>query len=174
MQSESFSSLVKQYFGYLIDEYNFQIKREYDSFNFNNSSVEFHSPMTIVVVTLERGATFVLIGPSSEPEIARLSLESIIDFLSQGRDTDLIDTKDTIGNIRLQTEYCLSRYATLLQNYGDSVLRGDFSWWVDACKYTLAKIHDTYRSLTSEEPPKDDPLAEYIKIKEANNNWKIN
>ena len=93
MQSELFSSLTKHYFGYLVDEYKFQIIREYDALNFYDGSTEFKSLMTIVVVSLEKGRTFLLIGPVSEPEIARLSLESIIDYLTQGRDVSLHDIK---------------------------------------------------------------------------------
>ena len=120
---ETFPALVHQHFGWLVSEYNFAVSRE------DKVVVEYASPVCRVEVWREHYLVVVLIG-SLEPVVIRRVRTGV---------GDVVEAKDAGAaerwSARLQ-EYLqrpdsidlqLAGRATLLRQYCDEMLRGDFS-----------------------------------------------
>ena len=106
------------------------------------------------------------VGPATEPEVARLSLWALVHYRTRGQETSLFNLGQMPRRIDVVVELQLARYALLLREHCAPVLRGDFSWWLDACKYTLKYIQDDYRLKTGLELPANERFAMYVKSKE--------
>ncbi len=167
MARKTFSSLVRQYFGYLMDDYGFSVTEDvFSSQPYSHGEIEFRSSTTVVSIGLDRFDIFVDIGPSAEPRIARLSLQRIVEFLTQGKETFILNP-DSRSSPKATIESRLARSATGLRQHCDPVLRGDFSWWLDALGYFLKHLQDQYHSMTGLAFPENDQFAMYIRSKQS-------
>jgi hypothetical protein len=150
----TFAELVRWHFKYLTDEYGFSVKEKlYGSEPFSDGIIEFQSSATVVVVQLDRFDLMISIGPSAESEAARLGLSRVIEFLTQGTQTFRLNFPAPPISSENSVESGLAQYAPALRQYCDAALRGDLSWWPDACKYAVKAMQDEYRSLTGLELP---------------------
>lgn len=170
MENSNFPRLVRKYFSYLENTYGFHSVNEhmYGSEPFSDGIIEFQSATTVVTVQKDRWDVFVNIRPSSEPEIAELSINIIVDFLTNEKEIYLEKYPKAPSSIETRVDYQLITYAELLKKYGVPLLRGDFSWWLDACKYFLKRMQDHYRSHTGKELPENERFTMYVKSKEDN------
>jgi hypothetical protein len=169
MVNNTFSQMIRKHFEYLINEYHFSIREEYyGSEPFGDALIEFWSSTTIVSIRLDRLDIIVLIGPFGEEEAARLSLEVIIDFLTHGEIKLLNTSVNSRESFESRIEFLLKRYAYLLRQYCDPILRGDFSIWLDALRYFITIMQNNYRSLTGLDLPLEayKSIEEYIKLRE--------
>jgi len=165
---KTFSELVRRHLKYLTDEYGFSVKeRLYGSEPFSDGIIEFWSSATVVVVQLDRFDLMISIGPSVESEVVRLGLPRVIEFLAQGTQTFRLNFPASPTSSEEIVESGLAQYAPVLRQHCDSVLRGDLSWWPDACKYAVKAMQDEYRSLTGLELPQEayQSLTRYIQSK---------
>lgn len=164
----SFPEIVRKYFGFLEYIYGFSVVKEkmYEDQPFGDGIVEFRSSRSTIYVRLDRGDVLIDILPSSEPEIAKLSLDVIVDFLTNGKETNLVQFLESSNRIEPRVEDQLKLYSDFFLKYVAPLLQGDFSWWINACKYFQEKMRTTYRSWTGEELPENEPFDAYIKSKE--------
>ncbi len=168
MSSIGFSELVGRYFWFLTDEYGFtKTESRYGSEPFSDGMIEFRSPTTIIIIRLNRGEIIEQIGPILEPEIGWLSIAKVAEFLTQGRDTSLVDVSKRMEyDFESWIGYRLSNYAIALRKYCDAFLRGDFARWFEIQKWFLKQMEDEYRSMTGLEFPQNQRYVLYIKQKE--------
>jgi len=166
MNKKSFPSLVRQYLGFLIDDYGFSLKEDINhSESFGEGVIVFWSKTTVVSIRLDRGEIWDEIGPSTEPPVAWLSQGAIIHFLTNEKRKFPINYTEYSNRIDTGIELMLTNYAQLLREYCEPILRGDFSWWLDACEFTLKYIQDEYRSITGLELPENEPFTVYVRSK---------
>ena len=105
-----------------------------------------------------------LIAPSSEPIVAGLSLPYIVEYLTQVDEVFELSFPEHPITLDTRAELSLAQYGIALRRYCEPVLRGDFTWWGDACKYFIKKVQDDYYSLTGLEISDDifKPLNLYL------------
>jgi hypothetical protein len=172
MKQKTFSALVRQYFGFLIEEYGYSLTENlYSTQPFGDGIIQLQSNKIIISIMLDREELSILIGPSTEPEIARLSVEIVVDYLTGGKVKSIISGEWHIWSSTSRIEKRLLKYAKALRKYCEHLLRGDLSGWLGIYKYFVKNLQDEYRSMTGEELPEKSFIA-YILSKEEEKNQK--
>ena len=131
------SDLIKKYFGYLTDSYDFSIISE------SESEVVFKSDVCCVRFLLERGQVFIDLGPGFESW--SFDLGEIILWKDPNSRFGYAFGSD----VNLDQE--LSRLAVLLKKYCDNMLKGDFSMRNDLEKFRK-KRWDTITHASESDP----------------------
>jgi hypothetical protein len=170
MDDNKFVVMVRRYFSFLIREYGYSTREEiYSHESLGDALVEFWSPATLVSIRLDRFDIILLMGPFGEEKVARLSPEILIDFLTAGKNKLLEGHVESGGNLESKLEFELIRYAKVLREYCDPILRGDFSMWLDALKFFIRKMQKDYHSWSGLDLPVEvyKPIEDYIKTKES-------
>ncbi len=91
MEQKSFSALVRRHFGFLIEEYGYSITENlYNTQPFGGGIIQLQSSNVIIYIMLDREDLSILIGPSTEPKIAWLSVDTIVDYLTDGKVKSII------------------------------------------------------------------------------------
>jgi hypothetical protein len=168
--NNSFSLLVRKKLDYLISQYKYSFREELHSTEpFGDCLIEFWSSKTIVSIRLDRMDIVLLLGPLGEVESARLSLEVLVDFMTSRKKQFTAANFDFHGSFEERIEFHLERYASILREYCDPFLRGDFSLWIDALKYYVNYMRNYYCKLTGSElsPEAYKSIEEYINLKES-------
>ena len=170
MTKSSFPNLVNKHFGYLIDNYHFvERKKLYRSEPFSDGVIEFRSAQTVISVRKNRDEIMIRVGPVSDPDISRLSIGDIASFINQSKRLSPFEDIDLPTASEARVEKQITIYANLLKQYCEPMLRGDFSWWMDAFKYFAQNVKEEYRSATGLDLPIKD-FDEYIRSKDNDSN----
>lgn len=168
MSAQSFSSLARQQFKFLVSDYGFAAsERLYGTEPFSGGEIEFRSLTTIVIIVLDRGEVRAQVGPTEEPEIGQLSLIRIVEYFSQGKDQSLLlqDYKPVL-ELPDFVKWRLSLIASALLRYCGAFLHGDFSEWLMIQKWFLNEMRAHYRALTGRELSEEEPFTSYLRSKE--------
>lgn len=152
MESNVFAEIVKKYFHYLIDDYGFHIVEErYAPESFGNSLVVFQLNSTFISLSRDRGDIYLDIGSVSSPKNT-YNLGTVIEFL---RPQDYQQIKvfgfpklpdDPYKRIEIPVRY----WATLLRQYCEPILSGDFSQWNELGEHQRRAVEE----FTKNELPK--------------------
>lgn len=175
MTEKSFVGLARQYLGYLIDEYGFAITGQPSgSEPFSDGIIEFRSDTTIVLLRLDRTDVILSLGPAGEPGEARLGIPMVVDYVTHGEKRGYPDYVAVPGSFVGTVEARIAANASALKEYCEPVLRGDFSWWLDALRYAIARIQSDYRSWTGRELPSGvfSGRLKYIEENQHNSKYK--
>jgi hypothetical protein len=170
MAITTFSDMVRRHFRFLIDEYGFSVKEDlYGSEPMDGGRIEFRSLSTILFIELDRGGLSNRIGPIVEPEVGWSSLEMLVEFFTNGKDTSLVDVSKR-GQYTYESwiEFRLIAYQFGARKYCEPFLRGDFSQWLEIQKWFLEKMEDEYHDKTGLEFPQNQRYTKYLKSKEIN------
>ncbi len=124
ISAEQFDSLTKQFFGFLIDEYHFDLKKK------NNLSYDFETATTRISIFVEFNTVVIGMMPIGE-EDRKLRQKNIlpeqlgISVVARGVKPDLeykVIWDEPIAS-------AMERQSQLLRNYCQDFLRGDFTKW---------------------------------------------
>jgi hypothetical protein len=127
--AEQFDDLTKQFFGFLIDEYQFVLKKK------NDLSYEFETATTRISIFIEFNTVVIGMVPIGE-EDRKLRQKNIlpeplgITVVARGVKPDL-DYK-VIWDEPIAS--AMERESEILKNYCQDFLKGDFSKWIDVLK----------------------------------------
>ena len=169
MEPKLFSELVNKHFGFLRTEYGYSVTEKFSVTEPNRGgSIEFRSEVIVLSVTFDHTDLSVTIRPIAEPEIARLQLEAIVQFLTHGKVKKIVKQKWYILSFSKMIDQGLEMYTSALRQYCEPLLREEVSWWLDACKYTRKQFEELYRSKTGLELG-ETQFSMYIKAKEKDN-----
>ncbi len=162
-EETSFPSLIKNYFGFLLTEYNFTMQEGTGVFG---KTIVYQSLRLIVQICEDRGSIFVFLKPVGEPEIAQLELLNILEALS------VVIPQDLQGPLApAQYDRALAYYASSLKLHCDKLLRGDLSGWVGFLEFALNRMKSEYSLRTKgKQLPKRvyQELEGYISSKSPN------
>jgi hypothetical protein len=126
ISAEEFDSLTKQFFGFLIDEYHFVLKKK------NDLSYDFETATTRVSIFVEYNTVVVGMVPIGE-EDRKLRQKNIlpeqlgVTVVARGVQPNL-DYK-VIWDEPIAA--AMERKSQILKNYCQDFLRGDFTKWTD-------------------------------------------
>jgi hypothetical protein len=159
-----FTELVKKYFRFLVDEFGFSVaNEEHNRQMFGDRVVEYRSPTTVVTVSSE-GFVLTEFGPASEPHVAHFLLFNVISFF----DAKLAEAeKSALGNVRQprrNQESQIARSAELLHQFGEPMLKGDFTQWNEIGQYIDRIAHEKTKASTGRELG-PTALTDYLKSK---------
>ncbi len=164
METGEFPKLVRKYFGYLVDDFDYSVEDKPNNIGpFNYGVIEFRSPKTTIQVGREQDrptdVVYVQVKPSKAPNEVSKSLRWIVDAL--GIKADLPDDFTPPQ----QLENSLKKYAFCLKEHCLEFILGDFSKWDRVLKYFIEKKKEHYRSLTGIELPENtfQAIEHYLK-----------
>lgn len=127
---EEFSSLLKQYFGFLVDEYGFELRKHSDL------NYDFVTSATKISVFIEFDTLVVGIEPVGE-ETSKLLRNNILpektDVIVVARALHPDLNYKIIWNEPIQS--AMERESGLLKDYCEEFLRGDFTKWTKVIDY---------------------------------------
>ena len=117
-----FSQLVRKDFRYMTEEYGFTVGESLQGPEpfaaLGHGKIEFRSQSTIIIIRLDRGEVTTQIGPILEPEIGWLSIIVLVEFLTKGQDTTLLDiSKRAQYDWEGWVAYRVDKYAIALRKY---------------------------------------------------------
>lgn len=164
---KTFPTLTRECFRFLTDDYSFTVKEKlYGTQPYSGGEIEFRSPSTALVVSLDRDGMSARLGPSSEPEIGWLSVESIVERYSHGMDNSLLNLPDRSAyTMEDWVQLRIGRYASAVRKYCVPFLEGDFSEWLELQRWLLKKMQDQYRALSGRDLPENEKFSVYIRSK---------
>jgi hypothetical protein len=149
-----------------VRDYDFSVVEElYGPEPFSDGLVEFRSEHAIVSIRLDRGDVLIRIGPIAEPEIARVSIQTAAEALSQGKVKAIIAPREMPNNFEERIDFQLAKYASALRQYCEPILRADFSDWLSLNRFALEKMQKEYRALTGQSLPDNERLTTYVRSK---------
>ncbi len=138
----AFAEIVKQNFGYLLDNYGFSVVDEsYNPEWFGDALVEFQSAQLQVLVIRERGDVFLFVSPLSHPEY-RFELSEIINFLApnERERVKVYFFPDLPGEPEKSMDLQSANLARVLYQYGSPLLRGEFLQWKELSEFTQRQV----------------------------------
>jgi hypothetical protein len=159
----TFLPLAKTYFQYLIDDYGFRIVAEEAGGPHNTEdegTITYENNTTFVHIGSELPGFTVILGRVRDKGKFFMGLKMLHEFLTFKPDEKLlllsrepadneriraeITSKNlsylsspVTGDIIRDYENSLQDYARWLREYADPLLRGDFSFWLEACQYVV-------------------------------------
>lgn len=161
-----FAELVKQQFRFLIEQYGFSVVDEDKNPRiFGGRLVQFRSETTVVIVTDDQGSVTVDVGPVSEPRIAQYDLINIVSFLAPAEKmSSQINPPELARQPEKRIRYQVEKFASLLKQYCDPFLRGDFSRWIDVGRFIVECSRANYKAITGRELS-EGALERYVNAK---------
>ena len=126
LAAQEFDSLIKQFFGFLIDEYHFALRKK------NDLSYDFETTTTRISVFLEYDTVVVGMVPIGE-EDRKLRQKNIlpeqlgVTVVAKGVDPSFhyeVDWDEPIAS-------SMERQSLVIKNYCQDFLAGDFTKWTD-------------------------------------------
>jgi hypothetical protein len=145
MQSSAFSKLVRKYFDYLTDKFEFSITEErFYPESFGDAIVVFQSPTSFLTVTRERGDVLLEMGPMPNPGKKAYNLGEIIEFLApdEWKGLKVFVFPDLPEKPEDSTEIQVRHLSSLVGQYAEPILRGNFSRWEDLEKFSNKKLKE--------------------------------
>ena len=172
---EQFVELVKKHFQYLLDDYGFSVVDErYEPQVFGNSLVQFHSSNMEIMIVLDRGHVSIDISPHPNPLGYQFGLSTILEYLVPEVERLAYDYSEAPDDYYSRIIWQITRFAPLLHEHCDKVLRGEFSDWKEMDERREKRALREYRALTGKDPIKieseefRDILQEEINHRVAN------
>jgi len=167
----TFVELVKNYFSFLQEDFGFSIsivRKKSSDDPFEDGLVEYRTLKTVITVDLEhRGGVIVDLGPVNEPFVAQTSLFTVIEFLSEEKDKDLLSLRQSpSGNWNFRVEQQIIQAADVLRRYSHQLFSDSFLW-MELLKYSLEKTQRWYRHIPDPNL-RESELERYLKSKMEN------
>jgi hypothetical protein len=127
MEQGLLSSLVRQHFRYLTDEYGFSITHdEYFPEHMGNADMVFMSPQIGIEIVLDRGQVLIDIGSVLQTRKEWFEFSDVIHFFASEIEPVYIFPQD-FANYQAAIESQVSRLAQLMRQYCEPLIRGDLS-----------------------------------------------
>jgi len=163
MQPFSFPDLVKHYFDFLVTDYGYSKDEEIDrAYRFEKGRIKYFSDKTILIIELGRHDFEIKIGPIDEPKFARLTPGQINDFLTQNKEISDYSWPKHLEETEIRFEKTLVQDSAILREKCVAILKGDFSWWIDALEFHLMITKEWVRIRSKGKELPIEPLEEYI------------
>jgi hypothetical protein len=127
MEQGVLSSLVRQHFRYLTDEYGFSITRDdYFPEHMGNADMLFVSPQTGVEIVLDRGQVLINIGPIIQARKEWFEFSDVVHYFAPEIEPVYIFSEDA-SSYQAAIESQVARLAQLMRQYCEPLLKGDLS-----------------------------------------------
>jgi hypothetical protein len=166
MTDKTFSALVRQEFGYLVDDFEFSVEENlYGLEPFSDGTVEFSSGKVVVEVQLDRFDVMVSIGPASEPKVARVGLQTAVAYLTRGKIATIIDKAAALHDYQASINYQVTQYPSVLRHECTPLSQPSFNEWFSLIKFRLEGMQADYKRLTGKDLPIDERLTAYVRAK---------
>jgi hypothetical protein len=164
--ADSFPSLVRREFAYLVDDFSCLIQEKlYGAEPFSDGVIDFWCDKVVVSVELDRFDVIVSIRPPSEPEIARIGLQTAVAYLTKHTVTKIIDKTAAPSEYEAGIKYQIVTYAALMREYCAPVFRETFTEWLAMMQLALREMQEDYKRLTGKSLPSNEPFTAYVKAK---------
>lgn len=166
MAIESFPNLVRREFAYLVDNFGFSVQEKlYGSEPFDDGIIELSSSHAVVSVQLDRGDVLVLVGPASEPTVARVSINTVVEYLTHEQVKDAVALPEMPRGYEARIRYQITQYAAAIRQYCGPIFQEDFSDWLALSKLALKRMQEQYKHWTGKNLPGNDRLTAYVRAK---------
>jgi hypothetical protein len=122
------ADLIVQYFNYLISDYDFHVtKKIFDPDAMGNAFVIFESTKLGIQIVIDRSQVLIKIGDVLEPRRQWLEFSDVVKYFAPSIDSPYIFTQKTETRTWDEAiEIQLNRLASILRQYCEPLLKGDF------------------------------------------------
>ncbi len=144
---------IKRQFSFLTSSYHFLVVEELCAPEaFGNSLVRYRSANVEITVVLDRGQVQVDIASIPNVSNYRFALPTLVEYLApESGETDYV-YPDELTDYYDKIDWQINRLATLLEQYGRPIFRGEFSAWHEVNERRQRQALLEYRKLTGKEP----------------------